>query len=138
MTTIAHIDKSRYVLGIHELELAPAAVLSSNVVVDKAKARQIIEIQNRGKCAQISEDGEVVECHLVSPEVLWEQVRLVRKPLLDEVDYKVNALFDDEKITGVPMDADVLDDLCSYRKALRDITLQADPSNIVWPVRPWL
>jgi hypothetical protein len=62
----------------------------------------------------------------------------VRKPLLDEVDYKVNALFDDEKITGVLMDADVLDDLCAYRKALRDITLQADPSNITWPVRPWL
>jgi hypothetical protein len=138
MTTIAHIDKNRIVLSIHDLATAPAAVLSSNAVVDKAKARQIIEIQNRGKCAQISEDGEVVECHLVAPEVLWEQVRLVRKPLLDEVDYKVNALFDDEKITGVLMDADVLDDLCAYRKALRDITLQADPSNITWPVRPWL
>lgn len=138
MTTIAHMDKNRIVLGIHDLNTAPAAVLSSNVVVDKAKARQIIEIQNRGKCAQISMDGEVVECHLVNPEVLWEQVRLVRKPLLDEVDYKINAMFDDEKITGEPMDADVLDDLCAYRKALRDITLQADPSNITWPVRPWL
>lgn len=138
MTTIAHIDKNRIVLGVHDLATAPAAVLSSNVVVDKAKARQIIEIQNRGKCAQISMDGEVVECHLVNPEVLWEQVRLVRKPLLDEVDYKINVLFDDEKITGEPMDADVLDDLCAYRKALRDITLQADPSNLTWPVRPWL
>ena len=62
----------------------------------------------------------------------------MRKPLLEEVDHRINALFDDEKITGVPMDADVLDDLCAYRKALRDITLQADPSNIQWPVRPWL
>lgn len=138
MTTIAHIDKNRIVLGIHYLDTAPAAVLSSNVVVDKAKARQIIKIQNRGKCAQISLSGEVVECHLVAPEVLWEQVRLVRKPLLDEVDYKINALFDDEKIIGEPMDSDVFDDLCAYRKALRDITLQADPSNIQWPVRPWL
>lgn len=138
MTTIAHIDKNRIVLGIHYLDTAPAAVLSSNVVVDKAKARQIIEIQNRGKCAQISESGEVVECHMVATEVLWEQVRLVRKPLLEEVDHRINTLFDDEKITGVLMDADVLDDLCAYRKALRDITLQADPSNIQWPVRPWL
>ncbi len=37
MTTIAHIDKNRIVLGVHDLATAPAAVLSSNVVVDKAK-----------------------------------------------------------------------------------------------------
>lgn len=138
MTTIAHIDRNGFVLSIHNLASAPAPVLLSNIVIDKNKARQILRIQNAGKLAKIGADGEIVEVESVNKAKLLEKVREIRKPLLEEIDHKLNALFDEEKITGVPMDSDVLDDYCAYRKALRDVTEQADLANIKWPVKPWL
>ncbi len=58
-------------------------------------------------------------------EFLWENIRLRRNLLLSACDYKM--------LTDVECDAHAW---IEYRQALRDIPLQADVNNIVWPVVP--
>lgn len=63
-----------------------------------------------------------------SEEILWARVRYKRDKLLTETDWlTVRALE-----TGDEVPQEWLD----YRQALRDVTLQPDPSNIVWPQAP--
>jgi len=54
----------------------------------------------------------------------WQNVRLKRNALLAETDWRAMS------------DLTLSDDWKTYRQALRDITLQSDPSNISWPAVP--
>ena len=54
----------------------------------------------------------------------WTNVRLKRNALLAETDWRAMS------------DLTLSDDWKTYRQALRDITLQSDPSNISWPAVP--
>ena len=63
-----------------------------------------------------------------SEETLWGRVRYQRDKLLAACDWVTVRAQD----TGQPVPQEWLD----YRQALRDITLQADPANIVWPQAP--
>lgn len=56
------------------------------------------------------------------------EIRARRDQLLKSTDWVVMRAFE----TGVPVDKAWLD----YRQALRDITLQEDPLNIIWPESP--
>ena len=56
------------------------------------------------------------------------EIRARRDQLLKSTDWVVLRAFE----TGVPVDKAWLD----YRQALRDITLQEDPLNIIWPESP--
>jgi hypothetical protein len=58
----------------------------------------------------------------------WGLIKAKRDQLLAESDWRVIKAVD----TGVPLDTAWK----VYRQALRDITLQADPFNIVWPEPP--
>lgn len=58
----------------------------------------------------------------------WEEVRRARNALLSETDWV--AIKSGE--TGTPVPVAWLE----YRQALRDITNQPDPFQIVWPTRP--
>lgn len=57
----------------------------------------------------------------------WAQVRLQRDQMLASTDWAVTKAVE----TGTPMP----EGLATYRQALRDITLQADPFDLTWPVR---
>jgi hypothetical protein len=63
-------------------------------------------------------------------EQLWNRVRDRRDALLTQSDILVLpdrwATYTEERQTA----------LSAYRQALRDITTQADPTNIVWPTLP--
>ena len=64
----------------------------------------------------------------VPDDVLWAQVRARRDALLTQTDWlTVRA-----QEQGQPAPAEWL----AYRQALRDITAQSDPANIVWPQAP--
>lgn len=63
-----------------------------------------------------------------SEEKLWARVRHQRDEMLAECDWVTVRAQD----TGQPVPQVWLD----YRQALRDITRQADPENIVWPKKP--
>ena len=58
----------------------------------------------------------------------WTKVKSQRNTLLSQSDWVTVRAAD----TGVPPPQSWLD----YRQALRDITTQSDPYNIVWPVQP--
>lgn len=58
----------------------------------------------------------------------WRSVRAQRDQLLKDSDWASIRAMD----TGVPMTTD----WATYRQALRDITSQPDPFNIVWPTLP--
>lgn len=69
-----------------------------------------------------------VECDpVLEREERWRRIREERNKRLQETD--AQALVSMER--GTPNDG-----LKQYRQALRDITTQPDPKNIVWPTKP--
>ncbi len=58
----------------------------------------------------------------------WALIKQKRNSLLDATDWVV--------IRAIDRAEPVLLEWCEYRQALRDITLQTDPFNIIWPTPP--
>lgn len=58
----------------------------------------------------------------------WNVVKYQRDTLLSETDWHVTKAVE----TGQPINQD----WANYRQQLRDITMQSDPFNIVWPTPP--
>jgi hypothetical protein len=58
----------------------------------------------------------------------WNCVREERKRLLRESDYT--------DLPNTPITAQCRNNFLTYRQALRDVTTQSDPFNIVWPEIP--
>jgi hypothetical protein len=57
----------------------------------------------------------------------WDLVKAKREPMLTMTDFKINKILDN----GGDATA-----WRKYRQALRDVTKQADPLNVVWPTVP--
>jgi hypothetical protein len=57
----------------------------------------------------------------------WDKIRQQRAPLLREADWLVSRAEDQ----GVGVD-----EARTYRQALRDVTKQPDPENVIWPTKP--
>lgn len=76
-------------------------------------------------------DGSPVEDadkDLIIIDRKWDLVRAIRQPILDDTDKYL--------LSDYPIDPDDLNAIITYRQALRDITTQIDPYNIVWPTKP--
>ncbi len=58
----------------------------------------------------------------------WYYVRTERDLLLSHCDWT--------QINDVPLSEQERDAWKAYRQALRDITLQPDPFNLIWPSKP--
>lgn len=85
----------------------------------------------RGDCSIQQVDGkyQIVENPPVSIGVLAENVRSERDRRLAETDWYM--------MPDYPADPETLEVVKSYRKALRDITLQSGfPRDVEWPVMP--
>jgi len=86
-----------------------------------------------GKADLLTQRYDIATKQLVSrPSTTAEaldNVRMKRAGLLMQADYMVNLALD----TG---DTALEAAARTYRQALRDVTLQPDPTNIVWPVKP--
>lgn len=65
---------------------------------------------------------------------LWKEIRNSRDRKIEEVEWRIHR-YQSEVRQGLDP-TDNIDDLDSYIQALRDITNQEDPYNIVWPVLP--
>ena len=84
------------------------------------------------------EENEVVEYQKVRPKTeqefleeelnLWGNIRSRRNIELSESDWT--------QVLDSPFTPEEKEEWRLYRQALRDITLQTDPFNIVWPVKP--
>jgi hypothetical protein len=58
----------------------------------------------------------------------WVMIRNARRPLLEESDWT--------HLADAPLTKAKKDKWKTYRQSLRDITKQADPNNIDWPIAP--
>ena len=89
---------------------------------------ELLDGQANGKMISSDEDGNPVLLDRPTPSVeyLWDQIRSQRDKLLYETDW--TQLSD--------ISTEIKEKYLAYRQALRDITLQSDPDNIVWPSKP--
>lgn len=67
----------------------------------------------------------------------WDMIRSRRDELLIDADYSLNIVYDEARINQTQANPDGLRAIAEYRQALRDITLAADPDEVVWPQKPW-
>ena len=58
----------------------------------------------------------------------WTMIRIERGQILQNTDFT--------QISDAPITDEKRAEWITYRKALRDITIQSDPFNILWPVSP--
>jgi hypothetical protein len=66
------------------------------------------------------------EANQVSLEIKWHMIREERTKRLSETDW----------VSGEDVPQNIKDLWYPYRQALRDITNQSDPTNIIWPDKP--
>lgn len=64
----------------------------------------------------------------------WAAVRTVRDGTIANVEWRISRYFSQVRL-GIPPQDDILK-LDTYVQALRDITKQPDPHNILWPEQP--
>ena len=58
----------------------------------------------------------------------WSEVRFVRNQYLSECDWT--------QLSDSPLSTEQKAEWVTYRQELRDVTLQTDPFNIIWPTKP--
>ena len=61
-------------------------------------------------------------------QVKWDNIRKLRNVFLSRSDWTA--------LTDCQLDQTKKNEWATYRQGLRDITLQSDPDNIVWPNEP--
>lgn len=89
---------------------------------------ELLNGQSNGKKITSDSDGYpiLVDQDLPTDEHQWNDIKQKRNALLMETDW-----------TQLPdVSANIAEKYKLYRQALRDITTQADPFNIVWPIKP--
>lgn len=70
----------------------------------------------------------VVKAWVRNDDVAWNLIRQERNRLLAASDWT--------QMADSPLSTEEQEDWAIYRQALRDITDQEDPDNIVWPIAP--
>lgn len=65
----------------------------------------------------------------------WQEVRSQRDYILSLLDWRFLRNQSQTRLGIIPTDN--IESLDTYAQALRDITLQSDPHNIVWPTSPF-
>lgn len=86
----------------------------------------MIKLVNGVEVPMTAEEAALLDA--VDSDHQWELIRAERNALLVASDW---TQFNDS-----PLDAAAAAAWATYRQALRDITKQADPANITWPVAP--
>lgn len=66
----------------------------------------------------------------------WNEVRLIRDQMLKEADWRISRYNREVRMGATPTDNII--DLDIYMEALADITTQADPYLLNWPIPPWM
>lgn len=65
----------------------------------------------------------------------WQEIRDQRDYMLSLLDWRFIRYQSQIRLSITPTDN--IEDLDTYAQELRDITLQSDPYNIVWPIAPF-
>lgn len=65
----------------------------------------------------------------------WQEIRDQRDYILSLLDWRFHRYQSQVRLNITPTDS--IENLDTYGQSLRDITLQSDPYNIVWPTAPF-
>jgi len=68
-------------------------------------------------------------------DVLWDEVRRERDQRIKDFEWRISRYLSETR-QGISPTTDVIAQLDGYVQSLRNITTQADPLNISWPVEP--
>ena len=120
-------NTSRFdLMGLHAALMASSIFGITGVSADADNV--YVELPTRDKVTE--EEFSAIESLVAANSSFksWEDARKKRVSLLKEADWRIERA-DDNGLDSSPMRA--------YRQALRDITKQSDPDNVVWPVKPW-
>jgi hypothetical protein len=100
------------------------ATLNENEIVDgtyfSIENDEVIEYQNK----RVLTDNEILQNY----ESMWVHIRYRRNIELTDCDWT--------QLSDSPLSDELREEWKIYRQSLRDITLQEDPFNIVWPIKP--
>lgn len=88
----------------------------------------LIDAQNAEAELKRIEDIAATQALVSTPEYKWILIRNQRTQMLFQYDWT--------DLPNAPLSEEQKNTWQIYRQALRDITKQADPDNIVWPVPP--
>lgn len=113
-------------LSLHSALLASSIQGISGVSVDESNVYVEAPFRDKITEAEYKAIKQLVDIHVLTPS--WDEVRRKRISFLLEVDWRIQRAED----TGARQE-----ELRAYRQALRDITKQSDPNNVVWPPKPW-
>lgn len=110
--------------GWYDLEPTPQPEVDINVV---CTYEIYLDDQNiaRYRWTQTPKTGDAL---VQATKEKWRIVRFDRNDLLSKSDFT--------QLADAPITAEKRAEWVTYRQALRDITTQADPFNITWPVSP--
>jgi hypothetical protein len=100
----------------------------SNYTPEQAEQRKRTDLPNWYVWSNITMSWQDTRTTEEIKSQQWAQIKIERDQLLAASDWRVIKAVD----TGVPLS----EAWRVYRQALRDITTQSDPSNIIWPQAP--
>lgn len=95
---------------------------------DKRVYRVIWSSLDKNWLVSVKDQAEITQ----DTEQKWQEVRSVRDTKIKQVEWRVNRYHSSVRLGLIPVDN--IDELDVYIQALRDITTQEDPYNIVWPI----
>jgi len=98
--------------------------IAIHVAIPEGLDAQCLMAIREGDQITLTEDPVKVQAKL---DAQWTSVRAQQRQKLYESDWTCSVT--DYEVPNKP-------DWIAYRAALRDVTTQTDPFNIVWPVRP--
>lgn len=84
--------------------------------------------RHRQMIAEWEAEGNTIPPYVPPTVDPWDTIRSQRDALLKETDWYT--------LRAWEQGSDLPSNIATYRQALRDITLQPDPLNLVWPDEP--
>ena len=77
------------------------------------------------------EDWNIIDQTQVMTDEKWHEVRIQRDKLINEIEWRVQRYLSFQRQNKTQIDN--IEHLDLYIQQLRDVTLQSDPFNIIWP-----
>lgn len=113
-------------MGLHAALMACNIPGVSGVSTDYDMLHIEIPLRDRVTDDELAAIKAIVDRCIAVPD--WDEARRKRIGMLSEADWRISKAEDN---------GERQEELRAYRQALRDITKQSDPANVIWPVKPW-
>lgn len=109
--------------GWYPLRFVPATKTNNDVVTGQVfviEGNEVVQYEQIRPKTETEIENEIT--------ILWQNIRNERNGLLMESDWT--------QLSDSPLTLEQKTEWSEYRQQLRNITLQTDPNNIIWPTKP--